>query len=75
MLSMIGCEVTLAENGRQALEVARLSHPDIIFMDIRLPEMNGLEATRHILEEFGENSPKIVATSASVLEHERAQLS
>jgi signal transduction histidine kinase/CheY-like chemotaxis protein len=72
MLSMIGCEVILAENGRQALEVARLSHPDIIFMDIRLPEMNGLDATRHILKEFGENGPKIVATSASVLEHERA---
>jgi CheY-like chemotaxis protein len=72
MLNMIGCEVTLAESGRQALEVARVSHPDIIFMDIRLPEMNGLDATRHILQEFGENGPRIVATSASVLEHERA---
>jgi CheY-like chemotaxis protein len=72
MLSMVGCEVILAENGRQALEVARVSRPEIIFMDIRLPEMNGLDATRHILEEFGENGPKIVATSASVLEHERA---
>lgn len=72
MLSMIGCDVTLAESGRQALEVIRLSLPDIIFMDIRLPEINGLEATRRILEEFGAEGPKIVATSASVLEHERA---
>jgi len=72
MLSMIGCEVMLAESGRQALEVVRVSHPDIIFMDIRLPEMNGLDATRHILKDFGESGPKIVATSASVLEHERA---
>jgi len=72
MLSMIGCDVTLAESGRQALEVIRLSLPDIIFMDIRLPEINGLDATRRILEEFGAEGPKIVATSASVLEHERA---
>jgi signal transduction histidine kinase/DNA-binding response OmpR family regulator len=72
MLSMIGCEVTLAESGRQALEVVRVSHPDIVFMDIRMPEMNGLDATRHIIEEFGSSGPKIVATSASVLEHERA---
>jgi CheY-like chemotaxis protein len=72
MLGMIGCEVLLGENGRQALEVARISHPHIVFMDIRLPEMNGLEATQRILHEFGAHGPKIVDTSASVLEHERA---
>jgi signal transduction histidine kinase/CheY-like chemotaxis protein len=72
MLDMVGCEVLLAENGRQAIEVACISHPDIVFMDIRLPEMNGLEATRCIIRELGSNGPRIVATSASVLEHERA---
>jgi CheY-like chemotaxis protein len=72
ILSMIGCDVSLAENGRQAIEVARVARPGIIFMDIRLPEMNGLEATKRLLAEFGANGPKIVATSASVLEHERA---
>jgi signal transduction histidine kinase/CheY-like chemotaxis protein len=72
MLGMIGCEVLLGENGRQALEVARISHPAIVFMDIRLPEMNGLEATQRLLAEFGDSGPKIVAISASVLEHERA---
>ncbi len=75
MLGMIGCEVSLAENGRRALEAARQSRPDIIFMDIRLPGMSGLEVTRQVLAEFGANGPKIVATSASVLEHERGQLS
>jgi signal transduction histidine kinase/DNA-binding response OmpR family regulator len=72
MLDMIGCEVILAENGRQAVEAARVSRPDIVFMDIRLPEMDGLEATRKIIEELGPRGPKIVATSASVLEHQRA---
>ncbi len=71
MLTMIGCEVLLAENGRQAVEAAHVSHPAIIFMDIRLPEMSGLEATRQLIEELGPKCPKIVATSASVLEHER----
>jgi signal transduction histidine kinase/CheY-like chemotaxis protein len=72
MLDMIGCEVILAENGRQALEAAHVSRPDIIFMDMRLPEIDGLEATRRLIEELGPRGPKIVATSASVLAHERA---
>jgi signal transduction histidine kinase/CheY-like chemotaxis protein len=72
MLDMIGCEVILAENGRQAIEAACASRPDIVFMDIRLPEMDGLEATRRLIEELGPTGPKIVATSASVLAHERA---
>jgi signal transduction histidine kinase/CheY-like chemotaxis protein len=72
MLDMIGCEVILAENGRQAIEAARVSRPDIIFMDMRLPEIDGLEATRRLIEEWGPRGPKIVATSASVLAHEQA---
>ncbi len=71
MLRAIGCEITLAENGRQALEVVRVSRPDIVFMDMRLPEMDGLEATRRLVAEFMGSGLKIVATSASVLEHER----
>lgn len=71
MLTAVGCEVVLAENGRQAIEVVRISRPDIVFMDMRLPEMDGVEATRRIFQEFGENGIKIVATSASALLHER----
>jgi signal transduction histidine kinase/CheY-like chemotaxis protein len=73
MLATIGCEVLLAENGRQALEVVHVSRPDIVFMDMRLPEMDGLEATRRLSEEYtDQDGLKIVATSASALEHERA---
>jgi len=71
MLAMVGCEIVLAENGRQAIEVVRASRPDIVFMDMRLPEMDGLEATRRIVEEFGDAGIKIVATSASALDHEK----
>ncbi len=71
MLAMVGCEIVLAENGRQAIEVVRASRPDIVFMDMRLPEMDGLEATRQIVAEFGSAGIRIVATSASALDHER----
>jgi CheY-like chemotaxis protein len=46
--------------------------PDIIFMDIRMPGMNGAEATRKIIAEHGPDKIKIVAITASVLEHEKA---
>jgi len=71
MLASIGCEITLAENGRQALEVVAVSRPDIVFMDMRLPEIDGIEATRRIVRDYGQGGLKVVATSASALEHER----
>ena len=71
MLTMVGCEVVLAEHGRQAVEVVRVSRPHIIFLDMRMPEFDGVEAARHIAETFGSTAPKIIATSASALTHER----
>ncbi len=71
LLAMVGCEIILAENGRQAVEAVRVSRPDIVFMDMRLPEMDGLEATRRIVAEFAPAGIKVVATSASALDHER----
>jgi CheY-like chemotaxis protein len=71
MLAAIGCEIILAENGRQALEAVSASRPDIVFMDMRLPEIDGLEATRRIVRDYGDSGLKVVATSASALEHER----
>ena len=71
MLREIGAEALPAENGQRALEVVRDCPPDIVFMDIRMPQMDGFETARRIWEEFGHNCLKIVAISASVLEHER----
>jgi DNA-binding NarL/FixJ family response regulator len=39
-----------AENGKEAIEIIRKKNADIILMDIEMPEMNGIEATRKILE-------------------------
>jgi signal transduction histidine kinase/CheY-like chemotaxis protein len=71
MLTMIGCDVGLAENARQAKEVVEVSRPDIVFLDIRGPGGDDIEAARDMTAEFRAMAPKIVATSASVLRHER----
>ncbi len=41
-----------AETGRQAVQLARKLHPDVVVMDIAMPLLNGLEATRQILKEL-----------------------
>lgn len=41
-----------AENGLEAFELTQKVHPDIVLMDISMPKMNGLEATRNIMEQF-----------------------
>ena len=72
LLQGIGCDVQLAMNAFDAFDQLQETIPDIIFMDIRMPRMNGADATRKIISEHGPDKIKIVAITASVLEHERA---
>ncbi len=68
---MAGCHTVIAESGRQAVETVREFQPDIVFMDMRLPDMDGIEAARQIASEVGGARVRVVATSASVLDRER----
>ncbi|NPV63891.1 MAG: response regulator [Methanotrichaceae archaeon] len=54
-------------NGQQALEALERQHYDVILMDVKMPVMNGLEATKVIRERWPENGPKIVALTAYAL--------
>jgi CheY-like chemotaxis protein len=51
-----------AHNGIEAVQLNEDEHPDLILMDIRMPEMNGLDATR-IIKEINHDTP-VVALSA-----------
>jgi DNA-binding NarL/FixJ family response regulator len=47
--------VAIADNGREAIRIAREAKPDIIVMDVSMPEMNGLDACRRIMTETPES--------------------
>lgn len=59
-----GYEVVEAKNGEQAVELATLSHPGLILMDLSMPVMDGYEATRRIKSLPGLGGVTIVAISA-----------
>jgi CheY-like chemotaxis protein len=65
MLSIHGHKVVTARNGQEAVEMAIQHKPELIFMDIRMPVMGGLEATQRLraMPEFV-NTP-IIATTAT----------
>ena len=72
LLVKYGFQLDIANHGKEAIEKVRDKDYDIILMDVQMPEMNGLEATRYIRSNFG--SPKcdvkIMAMTASVLKKE-----
>jgi CheY-like chemotaxis protein len=69
ILARLGAQVQQAPSGEAALEAVRRQRPDLIFMDIRMPGMNGVEVMQALRREHG--PLPMVAISASVLEHER----
>jgi len=74
LLEMDGHTVVVAHTGRRALEALRKQHFDVILMDIQMPEMDGLEATRVIrADQSGDFDPAIpiVALTAHALKGDR----
>jgi CheY-like chemotaxis protein len=71
MLSKLGCRADIASNGIEVLRALERQSYDIVIMDVLMPEMDGLEATREIRLRWPENGPKIIAMTASVLKGDR----
>ena len=64
LLKKQGYDSVEAENGRQAVELFRERQPDIIFMDVMMPEMDGYEATRIIKAEAGNRFIPVIFLTA-----------
>jgi len=71
LLQQVGLIVDLAENGAQALELARLTRYDLILMDMQMPVLNGVEATRAIRADSLNSATPILALTANAFDEDR----
>ncbi|EIJ41981.1 PAS domain S-box [Beggiatoa alba B18LD] len=74
LLEGVGFEVNEACDGQQAVSLCQWWQPDLIWMDIRMPIMNGYEATKQIKAQAGDKKIIIIALTASAFEHERQHI-
>ncbi len=71
MLDKIGCTVTVANNGIEALQALRDQHFDFVLMDMQMPLMDGLETTERIVAEWPGSHPPIIALTANAMSEDR----
>ncbi len=74
LLEVAGFEVFEAENAANGIAIAGKEKPDIIIMDVRLPDMRGSEAARILREDKETNAIPIVFVTASVMVGEREEI-
>ena len=70
ILQNVGFIVKVAENGKEGIDAFNEWNPHFIFMDVRMPVMNGLEATQQIRQTENGKSVKIIGVSAHVFKEE-----
>lgn len=72
MLKRLGCLVDVAANGLEALQALESQLYDLILMDIMMPKLDGLEATKAVRQRWPIDGPRIIAVTAHVLEYSRS---
>lgn len=70
MLEKLGCQVSVASDGAQAVQYASEGNFDLILMDLQMPKQNGIDACKQILVNMN-HAPHIIAMTANVLDEER----
>jgi signal transduction histidine kinase/CheY-like chemotaxis protein len=75
LLSQMGYRVDLASNGIEAIESVSRQTYDVVLMDVQMPEMDGLEATRRIVQRWPDAAkrPRIVAMTANAMQGDREE--
>jgi CheY-like chemotaxis protein len=72
ILTQLGYRPDVANNGLEVLDALERQHYDVVLMDVQMPELDGLEATRRIRSgHVGTGQPRIVAITASALQGDR----
>ncbi len=71
MLERIGYNSDVANNGIEVLEALESKNYDLIFMDIQMPEMDGIEAARKIINRYKDDRPVIIAVTANAMTGDR----
>ncbi|MEO3706832.1 CHASE2 domain-containing protein [Trichormus azollae] len=73
LLQNIGCQILEASDGKQGLQMVKEYHPDVILLDLAMPNMDGLELMVHLQENPQTSSIPIIVSTASVFEENRQQ--
>ncbi|GAB4174708.1 MAG: hypothetical protein Fur006_04700 [Coleofasciculaceae cyanobacterium] len=74
LLQQMGYQADLASNGLQAIKAVRRQPYDVVLMDMQMPEMDGLTASRRLCEEFSEGErPRIIAMTANAMQGDREE--
>lgn len=74
LLEHAGHQVLRAESALDGIALARAEHPQLILMDIQLPGMDGLEATRHLKAAEVTRSIKVVALTAFAMQGDQERI-
>jgi two-component system, cell cycle response regulator DivK len=74
LLDAHGYQTIQTRDGMEALDLARQHHPDLILMDIQLPEVSGLEVTKWLKEDDGLKAIPVIAVTAFAMKGDEEKI-
>jgi len=73
ILKAMGYDCDVVANGLEVLSSLKRQHYDMVFMDVQMPEMDGLQATRKLTELYGKDRPVVIAMTAGAFEKDKQE--